>query len=152
MLRLTSMRSIGIFPKPPASAIQPEDKGCFKNQKPAEIDTLSQQREGGLKVGNVGTLILTNLWNKCPKFRGFDGWGQFSWESTGFRKIFNESFTIKNYNPRLKCIKLYRKDSIIFKSTQLCGNPSRNCLPQLELYDIYIFFHNLRQILQELGS
>ena len=38
----------------------------------------------------------------------------------------------------------------MFKSTQLCGNPSRNCLPQLELDDFHIFFHNLRQIFREL--
>ena len=34
----------------------------------------------------------------------------------------------------------------MFKSPQICGNPSRNCLRQLEFIGFHIFFHNLRQI------
>jgi hypothetical protein len=40
----------------------------------------------------------------------------------------------------------------MFKSTQLCGNLSRNCLPQLEFNEFHIFFHNLRKIFSELRS
>ena len=38
----------------------------------------------------------------------------------------------------------------MFKSTHLCGNPSINCLPQIEFNELHIFFHNLRQIFREL--
>jgi hypothetical protein len=40
----------------------------------------------------------------------------------------------------------------MFKSTQLCGNPSRNQLPQLNINESHIFFHNLTQIFRELRS
>ena len=40
----------------------------------------------------------------------------------------------------------------MFKSTQVCGNPSKNCLPQLQFKEFHIFFRNLRHIFRELCS
>ena len=36
-------------------------KGSLQNKKYMDLGTLSQQREGGLKVGKVGALFLENL-------------------------------------------------------------------------------------------
>jgi hypothetical protein len=41
---------------------------------------------------------------------------------------------------------------MMFKSTQICGNTSRNGIRQLEFTYFHIFFHNLRQICRELCS